>query len=45
MKFVRKTVSLPKDILEMGKERARQFRLAFSRHLARLIEEDNPTTF
>ena len=45
MKYVRKTISLPKDILETGKERARQFRLAFSRHLARLIEEDNPINF
>jgi hypothetical protein len=25
MKYVRKTISLPKDILETGKERARQF--------------------
>jgi L-lysine 2,3-aminomutase len=45
MTYVRKTISLPKDILETGKERARQFRLAVSRHLARLIEEDNPTNF
>lgn len=40
MAHIRKTISLPKEILEMGKERARQFRLPFSQHLARLIEDD-----
>jgi 4-hydroxyphenylpyruvate dioxygenase-like putative hemolysin len=33
-------VSLSKDIAEMGMERARQFRMPFSRHIARLNEED-----
>lgn len=40
MPHIRKTVSLSKEVIDMAKERARQFRLPFSQHIARLIEED-----
>lgn len=40
MARIRKTICLSKEILEMAKERASQFKIPFSQHLARLIEED-----
>lgn len=39
-KHVAKMISLPAEVVAMGKERARQFRIPFSQHVARLIRED-----
>jgi hypothetical protein len=40
MKYARATISIPKDVHEIGKTRAKEFRLSFSAYLARLIEDD-----
>lgn len=37
---MRKMVSLPPEVLDMGLERAKQFRLPFSQYIASLIEQD-----
>jgi hypothetical protein len=41
--YAQKMISLQKDVLKMGLERAGQFRLPFSQYIARLIEKDYRT--
>jgi hypothetical protein len=40
VKYTRATISIPKDLHEIGKARAKEFRLSFSAYLARLVEDD-----
>lgn len=41
VKYTRTTISIPEHVLEIGQERAAQFRLSFSDYLARLVEEES----